>query len=191
MGRPRTFEAGSATWAGGRPGGLRGPGHDHDRLDLALRTQLVERLRAEFGDRVAAEDIGRVVDREIASFAGARVRSFVSILAWRRARDSLGRPDREQRSAWMPVVPLGHDSGVVVAPADLGRAPEALGPHPTPPDRQGEGEHEGDRPVDDDPDRDAVAPTVGLARAASAPPELAIGYVIDAALEAIDGDGGA
>lgn len=37
----------------------------------------------------------------------------------------------------------------------------------------------------------ALAPTVGLARATSAAPELAIGYDIDAALEAIDGDGGA
>ena len=38
----------------------------------------------------------------------------------------------------------------------------------------------------------AVAPTVGLARAVSAAPELAlaIGYDIDAALEAIDSNGG-
>lgn len=39
----------------------------------------------------------------------------------------------------------------------------------------------------------AVAPTVGLARAVSAAPELAlaIGYDVDAALEAIDGSGAA
>lgn len=38
----------------------------------------------------------------------------------------------------------------------------------------------------------AVAPTVGLARAVSAAPELAlaIGYDVDAALEAIDSNGG-
>jgi hypothetical protein len=38
----------------------------------------------------------------------------------------------------------------------------------------------------------AVAPTAGLARAVSAAPELAlaIGYDVDAALEAIDSNGG-
>jgi hypothetical protein len=59
--------------------------------ETAPRAQLVERLRGEFGDRVALDDIRTAVDHAFASLSGARVRTFVSVLAWRRARSYLRR----------------------------------------------------------------------------------------------------
>lgn len=54
--------------------------------DVALRAQLVERFRREIGDRVRGGDIDQLVDEAIASFGSARVRTFIPILASRRAR---------------------------------------------------------------------------------------------------------
>jgi hypothetical protein len=50
-----------------------------------LRRRLVE----EYGDDVAPETIDRVAEQSLGEFKGARVREFVSVFAWRRARERL------------------------------------------------------------------------------------------------------
>jgi hypothetical protein len=48
------------------------------------------RLSEEFDGRVDPEIIRRVSDEEVAFFEGTRVKDFVPILAWRRAKARLG-----------------------------------------------------------------------------------------------------
>jgi hypothetical protein len=50
-----------------------------------LRRRLVE----EYGDDVAPETIDRVAEQSLGEFKGTRVREFVSVFAWRRARERL------------------------------------------------------------------------------------------------------
>jgi hypothetical protein len=52
-----------------------------------LRRRLVE----EYGDDVAPETIDWVAEQSLGEFKGARVREFVSVFAWRRARERLRR----------------------------------------------------------------------------------------------------
>jgi hypothetical protein len=47
---------------------------------------VIERLSAEFGDRIDPDTICRVAIQEAALFEGAKIRTFVPIIAWRRAR---------------------------------------------------------------------------------------------------------
>jgi hypothetical protein len=47
------------------------------------------RLTEEFAGRVAPEMIRRVTNEEVAFFEGTRVKDFVPILAWRRAKARL------------------------------------------------------------------------------------------------------
>jgi hypothetical protein len=60
--------------------------NSHDRRDELLRSELVQLVRHEAGQDMGEDDIGRLVDEAIASFAGARLRNFVSILARRQLR---------------------------------------------------------------------------------------------------------
>jgi hypothetical protein len=60
-----------------------------DRRDEILRSKLMELVRREVGPDMGEDDMRRLVDEAIAPFAGARVRNFVSILAWRRVRTKL------------------------------------------------------------------------------------------------------
>jgi len=52
---------------------------------------VVKQLCAEFGDRVDPVTIQDVAAGELAGFADARVREFVPIFAWRRARARIRR----------------------------------------------------------------------------------------------------
>lgn len=72
----------------GRPPLLPWPDHSnsHDRRDEILRSELMQLVRHEAGQSMGEDDIRRLVDEAIASFAGARVRNFVSILARRHVR---------------------------------------------------------------------------------------------------------
>jgi hypothetical protein len=47
---------------------------------------VIERLSAEFGDRIEADTLRRVASQEVALFEGAKVRTFVPMIAWRLAR---------------------------------------------------------------------------------------------------------
>ena len=58
---------------------------------LGLRQQ----LRQEYGDAVPGELIDRVAEETLRELQGARIRDFVPVFAWRRARQRL----REQRSS--------------------------------------------------------------------------------------------
>ena len=60
--------------------------NSHDRRDEVLRSELMQLVRHEAGQDMGEDDIGRLVDEAIASFAGARLRNFVSILARRHVR---------------------------------------------------------------------------------------------------------
>ncbi|MGH2525124.1 MAG: three-helix bundle dimerization domain-containing protein [Actinomycetota bacterium] len=81
----------------GRPHLLPWPdrSNSHDRRDEILRSELMQLVRDEADQDMGEDDIGRLVDEAIASFAGARVRNFVSILAQRHVRIRL-------RSSAMP-----------------------------------------------------------------------------------------
>ena len=50
-----------------------------------LRRQLAE----EYGEEVTPETIDRVAEQSLGEFQGARVREFVPVFAWRRARQRL------------------------------------------------------------------------------------------------------
>ena len=72
----------------GQQGGIQNP-------LFGLREQLV----AEFGQVVRHETIDQVAEEAFADFEDARIREFVSLLAWRRARAHLlGLPDSTVRS---------------------------------------------------------------------------------------------
>jgi len=55
-----------------------------------LRKQLVE----EYGTGVPEETIVRVAEQSLKEFQGARIREFVQVFAWRRARQRLRRQAR-------------------------------------------------------------------------------------------------
>lgn len=52
-----------------------------------LRRQLAE----EYGEEVTPETIDRVAEQSLGELRGARVREFVPVFAWRRARQRLRR----------------------------------------------------------------------------------------------------
>jgi hypothetical protein len=72
----------------GRPPLLPWPdrSNSYERPDEILRSELMQLVRQEAGQNMGEDDIRRLVDEAIASFAGARLRNFVSILARRRVR---------------------------------------------------------------------------------------------------------
>jgi hypothetical protein len=47
------------------------------------------RLAEEYGEEVTPETIDRVAEQSLGEFRGARVREFVPVFAWRRARQRL------------------------------------------------------------------------------------------------------
>jgi hypothetical protein len=59
-----------------------------ERLRRELQS-VTDRLIAEFGDRIDRDLIARVVREEVLLLDRARVREFVSIIAWRLARQRL------------------------------------------------------------------------------------------------------
>jgi hypothetical protein len=52
---------------------------------------LRRRLAEEYGDDVTPETIDRVAEQSLGELQGARVREFVPVFAWRRARQRLRR----------------------------------------------------------------------------------------------------
>jgi hypothetical protein len=50
---------------------------------------VIERLSAEFGDRVDPASIRRIATQEVALFENAKVRTHVQVIAWRLARARL------------------------------------------------------------------------------------------------------
>jgi hypothetical protein len=52
---------------------------------------LRRRLAEEYGEDFTTETIERVAEQSLGEFQGARVREFVSVFAWRRARERLPR----------------------------------------------------------------------------------------------------
>jgi hypothetical protein len=51
--------------------------------------QVIERLSAEFADRIDLASIRRIATQEVALFENAKVRTHVQVIAWRRARARL------------------------------------------------------------------------------------------------------
>jgi hypothetical protein len=60
---------------------------------------VIKQLCAEFGDRIDPLTIRDVAAQELAGFAGARVRDFVPILVWRRARARIKQLDLGARTS--------------------------------------------------------------------------------------------
>jgi hypothetical protein len=51
--------------------------------------QVIERLSAEFADRIDLASIRRIATQEVALFENAKVRTHVQVIAWRLARARL------------------------------------------------------------------------------------------------------
>ncbi|MGZ8625189.1 MAG: three-helix bundle dimerization domain-containing protein [Actinomycetota bacterium] len=53
---------------------------------------LRQRLTGEYGGSVGPEEIDRAAEQALAELSGARIREFVPLFAWRRARACLRHP---------------------------------------------------------------------------------------------------
>jgi hypothetical protein len=66
----------------------------HDPAGEAIQDPLPglrEQLASEYEGVIAGETIDRVAEQVLVEFEGARIRDFVPLLAWRRARELLRR----------------------------------------------------------------------------------------------------
>jgi hypothetical protein len=98
--RKRRTGTNLATFAATEPASMADAGGSSDVSDV------IERLSDEFGGRIDAETIRRVAIHEVALFEGAKVRTYVPMIAWRLARYRLserlrrpGSPDADDRRA--------------------------------------------------------------------------------------------
>lgn len=55
--------------------------------------RLRQQLASEYGDTVSPETIDRTAEEAVHELSGARIREFVPVFAWRRARARLRRRD--------------------------------------------------------------------------------------------------